>query len=128
MAYTFNPSTWEAEAEGSQFEASLVYRSNSRTASATQRNPVSKNKPSKGCVCVCVCVCLCLCMHQVTRAAFSRCDCDAVLCWVCGVSAGAGPLCLRLSFQVERIEQSLMVLWELCTNLKIYTFKCSEMK
>jgi hypothetical protein len=28
----------------SKFEASLVYRVNSRTARATQRNPVSKNK------------------------------------------------------------------------------------
>jgi hypothetical protein len=33
----FNPSTWEAE-------ASLVYRVSSRTARATQRNPVSKNQ------------------------------------------------------------------------------------
>jgi hypothetical protein len=28
----------------SEFEAGLVYRVNSRTARATQRNPVSKNK------------------------------------------------------------------------------------
>jgi hypothetical protein len=28
----------------SEFEASLVYRVSSRTARATQRNPVSKNK------------------------------------------------------------------------------------
>jgi hypothetical protein len=28
----------------SEFEASLVYRLNSRTARATQRNPVSKNQ------------------------------------------------------------------------------------
>jgi hypothetical protein len=28
----------------SEFKASLVYRVNSRTARATQRNPVSKNK------------------------------------------------------------------------------------
>jgi hypothetical protein len=44
--YTFNPSTWEAEAgrQISEFEASLVYKVSSRTASATQRNPVSKNK------------------------------------------------------------------------------------
>jgi hypothetical protein len=39
VAYAFNPGTWEAE-----FEASLVYRVNSRTARATQRNPVSKKK------------------------------------------------------------------------------------
>jgi hypothetical protein len=50
-----NPSTWEAEAGGflssggrgrriSEFEASLVYKVSSRTARATQRNPVSKNQ------------------------------------------------------------------------------------
>jgi hypothetical protein len=31
----------------SEFEASLVYKVNSRTARATQRNPVSKNKQTK---------------------------------------------------------------------------------
>jgi hypothetical protein len=31
----------------SEFEASLVYRVSSRTARATQRNPVSKNQPNK---------------------------------------------------------------------------------
>jgi hypothetical protein len=31
----------------SEFEASLVYRVSSRTAKATQRNPVSKNKKQK---------------------------------------------------------------------------------
>jgi hypothetical protein len=31
----------------SEFEASLVYRVSSRTARATQRNPVSKNKKEK---------------------------------------------------------------------------------
>jgi hypothetical protein len=31
----------------SEFEASLVYRVNSRTARATQRNPVSETKRSK---------------------------------------------------------------------------------
>jgi hypothetical protein len=36
VAHTFDPSTWEAE-------ASLVYRVSSRTARATQRNPVSKH-------------------------------------------------------------------------------------
>ena len=40
-----NPSTWKAEAADlSEFEASLVYTERSRTAMATQRNPVSKNK------------------------------------------------------------------------------------
>jgi hypothetical protein len=31
----------------SEFEASLVYRVSSRTARATQRNPVSKNQKKK---------------------------------------------------------------------------------
>jgi hypothetical protein len=31
----------------SEFEASLVYRVSSRTARAIQRNPVSKNQPTK---------------------------------------------------------------------------------
>jgi hypothetical protein len=31
----------------SEFEASLVYKVSSRTARATQRNPVSKNKNNK---------------------------------------------------------------------------------
>jgi hypothetical protein len=47
VAHAFNASTWEAEAGvgvGSEFEASLVYKVSSRTARATQRNPVSKNK------------------------------------------------------------------------------------
>jgi hypothetical protein len=36
VAYTINPSTWEAEASRSEFEASLVYRVNPRIARATQ--------------------------------------------------------------------------------------------
>jgi hypothetical protein len=50
VAHTFNPSTREAEAGRiSEFEASLVYRVSSRTARATQRNPVLKqtNKQKK---------------------------------------------------------------------------------
>ena len=31
VAHTFNPSTWEAEAGGSEFEASLVYTAIFRT-------------------------------------------------------------------------------------------------
>jgi hypothetical protein len=31
----------------SEFEASLVYKVSSRTARVTQRNPVSKNQPTK---------------------------------------------------------------------------------
>jgi hypothetical protein len=47
VLHAFNPSTWEAEAGRSEFEANLVYRVNYRTARATQRNPVGgggKNK------------------------------------------------------------------------------------
>jgi hypothetical protein len=41
----FNPSTWEAEAGGFlEFKASLVYKVSSRTARATQRNPVLKKQ------------------------------------------------------------------------------------
>jgi hypothetical protein len=59
VAHAFNPGTWEAEAERqrerergrgrriSELEASLVYRVSSRTARATQRNPVSKKKKKK---------------------------------------------------------------------------------
>jgi hypothetical protein len=44
LVVLFNPSTGEAEASVSlEFKASLVYRASSRTARATQRNPVSKN-------------------------------------------------------------------------------------
>jgi hypothetical protein len=42
VTHTFKPSIREAEAEFSEFEASLVDRVNSRKARATQRNPVSK--------------------------------------------------------------------------------------
>ena len=42
MALALNPSTWETGRWISEFEASLVYRVSSRTARATQRNPVSK--------------------------------------------------------------------------------------
>jgi hypothetical protein len=45
VAHAFNPSTWEAEADGF---LSLVYKVSSRTARAVQRNPVSKKtKTSK---------------------------------------------------------------------------------
>jgi hypothetical protein len=43
-ANSFNPSTWEAEAGRSEFEASLVYRMSSKIARATQKNFVLKNK------------------------------------------------------------------------------------
>ena len=43
--HTFNPSTIEAEKDGSlSLRASLVYRANFRTARATQRNPVSSKE------------------------------------------------------------------------------------
>ena len=44
VAHTFSPSTWEAEAGGSELEASLVYRANTRIAKVIQRNPVSINQ------------------------------------------------------------------------------------
>jgi hypothetical protein len=44
VAHTFNFSTQEAEAGGSQFQDNLVYKVSSRTTWATQRNPVSKTK------------------------------------------------------------------------------------
>jgi hypothetical protein len=41
VPHTLNPSTREAKAgRSSEFEASLVYRVSSRTARATQKNPV----------------------------------------------------------------------------------------
>jgi hypothetical protein len=45
-AHAFNPSTREAGRgrQISEFEISLVYKVSSRTAKATQRNPVSKKK------------------------------------------------------------------------------------
>jgi hypothetical protein len=45
MAHTSNSST--REAGGFEFEASLVYRVSSRTARATQRNPVSEKEKEK---------------------------------------------------------------------------------
>jgi hypothetical protein len=44
VAHACNPSTWEAEAWISEFEASLVYRVSSRMARIAQRNPVLKNQ------------------------------------------------------------------------------------
>jgi hypothetical protein len=48
VAQSYNPSTQEAEAgRVSEFEASLVYRVSSKTARATQRNPVLKKNKTK---------------------------------------------------------------------------------
>lgn len=46
-AHVFNPSSWEAEAGGSEIKVSLLYRASPRTSTATQKNPVSKNQPNK---------------------------------------------------------------------------------
>jgi hypothetical protein len=49
MVHTFNPSTREAEAGGflSSRPAWSIYKVSSRTARATQRNPVLKNQKKK---------------------------------------------------------------------------------
>jgi hypothetical protein len=44
VVHTFDPRTQEAEAGGSQLKESLVYTVSSKTAKATQRNPVLKKK------------------------------------------------------------------------------------
>ena len=45
---TFNPTIQEARGRQIfQFQVSLVYRASSRTAMATQRNPVSKTQSKK---------------------------------------------------------------------------------
>jgi hypothetical protein len=45
VVHQLNPNTQEAElVDHCEFEASLVYRVSSRTARATQENPVSKKK------------------------------------------------------------------------------------
>jgi hypothetical protein len=47
VAYTFNLCIDSKGRRISEFEASMVYRVSSRTARATQRNPVSKNQKKK---------------------------------------------------------------------------------
>lgn len=42
IAHTWNPSTWEAEADRVQLKQ--VYKSSSRTARNRQRNPISENR------------------------------------------------------------------------------------
>ena len=46
VAHAFNPSTGRGR-QISEFDASLVYKVSSRTARATQRNPVSKKQTNK---------------------------------------------------------------------------------
>ena len=48
VTYAFNPNTWEADADRSEFDISLVYRVSTRTVMLTQRNSASKiNKNQK---------------------------------------------------------------------------------
>ena len=48
VGHAFNPSIGrQRQADLCEFEASLVYRASSRTARATQRNPVSKKQTNK---------------------------------------------------------------------------------
>ena len=47
VAHTFNPALGRQRKVNSNFEASLVYIVNSRTARAIQRNPVSKKTNKK---------------------------------------------------------------------------------
>jgi hypothetical protein len=48
VAHAFNPSTWEAEAGGFlSSRPAWSTKVSSRTARATQRNPVSKNQKKK---------------------------------------------------------------------------------
>jgi hypothetical protein len=46
LVHTFSFNNWEAKRSRSisEFEASLVYKVSSRTARATERNPLFKNK------------------------------------------------------------------------------------
>ena len=53
MVHSFSPSTGELRDRQTilyEFEVSLVFRVSSKTAKATQRNPVSKNKTNISCV------------------------------------------------------------------------------
>jgi hypothetical protein len=51
VVHTFNPSTWEAEAGGFLSLSPGWSTESSRTARATQRNPVSKNQKKKKKLC-----------------------------------------------------------------------------
>jgi hypothetical protein len=48
LVHNFHPSTQESEAGGSEFKGSLVYKVSSRTAKASQTNPVLKKKEREG--------------------------------------------------------------------------------
>jgi hypothetical protein len=61
VAHAFNPSTLGGRGRQiSEFEASLIYRVSSRTARATQRNPVSKKNKKTNILTSVFCS---LCMH-----------------------------------------------------------------
>jgi hypothetical protein len=48
VAYAFDPSTWEAEADDlCEFEARLVFKVSLRTTRATQKNSIPQNKQNK---------------------------------------------------------------------------------
>lgn len=46
VAQAFNPSTEEAEADGSELEASLIYQASPKTVRATNKNPVLQHSPA----------------------------------------------------------------------------------
>lgn len=51
IAYTFNPRTWETDADRSlEFKDRLVYKASSGIARATQRNLVFKKETRRGLV------------------------------------------------------------------------------
>jgi hypothetical protein len=47
VPHAFNSSIGEVEAGRSQFKASFVYKSSSRAAKTTWRNPILKTKPNQ---------------------------------------------------------------------------------
>lgn len=65
MAHAFNPATREAEAVGTEFEASLNYRARSRTAKYTQRTRLEKKNTKN------IDLCLCVLCTRVQRSWFS---------------------------------------------------------
>lgn len=47
VAHPFDPSTWKAEIDGSDFKDSLVYRASSKKARATEKPSLEKPKEIK---------------------------------------------------------------------------------